>query len=218
MTKPDSSLVVALVDRSGSMRSIQEDMVGGFASFVEKDKDLPGDHRMSLITFDDQYRLVYSNKLLKEVPQLELQPRGSTALYDATVRAIDEVGKELSNLAESERPSKVLFLIITDGLENASKKFKAEDVKSRIEHQRETYKWEFVYLGANQDAILTAQQIGILASASMTYGATKSGVVGVTRGMSAQLSAYRSCKGSENVVFTAEQRNASLGVSPSAEA
>jgi hypothetical protein len=106
---------------------------------------------------------------VKEMTQADFVPRGGTALLDAQGRSITELGAELASLPESERPNKVIFVTLTDGDENASKEYMRDRVKTMTEHQRSTYNWEFVFLGANQDAIQTAATIGILREAALTY-------------------------------------------------
>src|ERR1700712_1893887 len=113
--RSDYTHVSVLLDRSGSMQSIQSDVEGGFNSFIEAQKKVPGKLTVTLSQFDDVYELVYANKDINEVPQLNLQPRNSTALTDSLAKVIYDTGGALSALPEADRPGKVLILIITDG-------------------------------------------------------------------------------------------------------
>lgn len=164
--------VTVVLDRSGSMQSMRDDAIGGFNSFVEEQRKIPGDGCWSLVQFDDQYETVFAGKPQNEVPRLTREtfvPRGSTAMVDAVCRTIDETGLRLSRLPESERPSKVMVIVITDGQENASKTFRTHHLHERITHQREKYGWQFLFLAATQDAIATAAQYGIPQTSAMSW-------------------------------------------------
>jgi uncharacterized protein YegL len=154
--------IVCIVDRSGSMASIKTDAEGGFDSFIVEQKKVKGTASVTLVLFDDKYEVAYQDKDLKNVPLLNLVPRGNTALLDAIGRTINEVGSRLASTAEKDRPGKVMVCIVTDGQENASKEFTKTKIKEMIDHQRSKYSWEFSYLGANQDAFAEANQIGIV--------------------------------------------------------
>jgi len=175
--KPDYTDVTVVLDRSGSMESIREDMEGGFASFVEKQQALPGSCLMTMVQFDGGATEVrYAGRPIAEVGPLGLEPRGMTPLLDATAFSIRTTGKRLAALAESERPGQVLVLIITDGQENASTEITPEALRQMIEHQRDTYKWEFIYLGANVDAFAEGGRIGIPATHNVNFDADVEGV------------------------------------------
>lgn len=173
-----------IVDRSGSMASIQTQMMDGFHEFLDKQIAAKVEGTLSLYQFDDQYEQVFNNVDFndKSLKDWSLVPRGMTALYDAVGKAIASTGERLAKLDEKDRPDKVLFLIITDGMENASVEYKQEKIKEMIEHQKVKYSWEFIYLGADQDAITVGQSIGIGAGTSAVYtrGSTKNsfGLVG----------------------------------------
>jgi len=179
MSKRGFSEIVCIVDRSGSMESIKSDAIGGYNSFIEEQKKVPGEASLTYIQFDTEYEVVYENKSLKDVPVLDgsvYVPRGYTALLDAIGRSINDVGARLAKTNEEDRPEKVIFAILTDGLENASKEFNRDKIFEMITHQRETYKWEFVFLGANQDAIKTGVSYGIDAGSSYNFDPTGKGV------------------------------------------
>lgn len=191
MTKPNSTEVVFIVDRSGSMRSIAEAMSSGFDEFVHKQKTLPGECKVTAVQFDTEYEVLYTAVPLDQVPPYKLEPRGGTALHDAIGQTILAVGSRLGAMPEHERPSKVLFVIITDGGENASKEFTRERVFSMITHQREKYSWEFIYLGANQDAIAVGTSLGVQPANARTYEATQEGTAAVMDWCESSVRGYR---------------------------
>ena len=174
----DKTDITIILDRSGSMESVKSDTIGGFNSFLEGQQKVRGEASLSLVQFDDQYEIVYIDRDINSADRLTeatFQPRGMTALYDAVGRTINSVGQRLTALPEAERPDKVLLVIMTDGFENASREFTAAEISRMINHQRDVYKWEFMFIGANQDAVLSAQEIGISAGAALTYAANSEG-------------------------------------------
>ncbi len=170
MTNPNLTHLYFLLDRSGSMQSIKDDTEGGFNAFIEEQRKQPGDCRVTLAQFDDQYDEVYRDLPLADVPPLQLQPRGSTALLDSIGRLVGEAGARLAALPEEQRPGIVVVGIMTDGHENASRELTHPQVKQLIERQSTDYSWQFLYLGADQDAIEVGSSIGVSAAHSMTYG------------------------------------------------
>jgi hypothetical protein len=197
-----------VLDRSGSMESVRSDTIGGFNTFLSDQLEEGGEATITLVQFDDIYEVVYSAIPLTDAGRLDnstFVPRGSTALLDAIGRTIIATGKRLEALAEDQRPEKVVFVVLTDGHENASRQFTAHNVNEMISHQRDVYKWEFVFLGANQDAITTAANLGIQASHSITYAATPAGVQQVFKSVSKHLADYRAGV-SANVEFSDEDR------------
>jgi hypothetical protein len=209
--KQNYTHISIVLDRSGSMDSCQDITREGFNTFITKQKKETGEATVTLVQFDDQYEVNYEFKDLKRVDHLTkktYQPRGMTALLDAIGKAINNTGKRLATMAEEDRPSKVLFVIQTDGFENASEEFTREKVFGMIKHQREKYQWNFVFLGANQDAIATAISFGIGAKSSMSYNIlNSSGVLGES--LNNFTSAYRSCSSVEDaneVSFTEKDR------------
>lgn len=179
MTNPDISLVAALLDRSGSMQQIADDTRGGFDAYIAKvraDRQ-PGEQVLvSLAQFDNEYGVVYLNSQIDDVGPLNLEPRGMTALLDALGRFITSVGASLAKLDEAQRPGDVTVLVMTDGMENASVEWTADAVKKLIEQQKTTYSWDFVFLGANIDAVSVGTDLGFDKDRSMTYSATPAGV------------------------------------------
>lgn len=158
--------ITFVLDRSGSMAVIRTDTEGGFNQLIADQKALKADVRVSLMQFDDVFEEVYSALPVEEVPELRLEPRGFTALHDAIGITIKKTGERLAKLPESERPGKVIFVIMTDGGENASREY-LNKIEPLIKHQRETYNWDFVFIGANQDAVLTGNGLGIGINLSM---------------------------------------------------
>lgn len=178
----DYTDITILLDRSGSMQKVREPTIAGYNSFVANQAMLPGHACITLNQFDDEYEPVYSARECKAIKPMQFRefvPRGNTALLDAIGRTINEVGARLAALPEHERPGKVVIVILTDGEENNSKKFTRQQVSEMVIHQREVYRWEFVFLGANQDAIFTAASIGVPASASLSYAADSIGTADV---------------------------------------
>jgi len=172
--------VVFILDRSGSMSNLVSDTIGGYNSMLEKQKRLSGDVLITTILFDDQYEILYENVNLKEVfniTEKEYYVRGSTALLDAMGKTINYIGKKLENIQEDMRPGKVLFVIITDGYENSSREFNYKKIKSMVEHQKSKYSWEFIFLGANIDAIAVADNLGIADDRAVNYCADSKGTL-----------------------------------------
>lgn len=174
MTRSDLTHLYFLLDRSGSMQSIKTDTEGGFDAFItEQRESVGGECRVTLAQFDNSYELVYSDKPLAEVPPLDLAPRGSTALLDAMGRMITDAGATLAALPEDQRPGTVIVAVMTDGHENASKEWTHPAIKSLVEQQTNAYRWQFLYMGADQDAIEVGRSMGVGAEHSVTYGRGK---------------------------------------------
>jgi hypothetical protein len=164
--RADLTDLTVVLDRSGSMSQIQSDAEGGLNAFVAEQKKVPGECRFTLVQFDHEYEFVHKAVPIASVPHLELKPRGNTALLDAVGRAITETGERLAATPEADRPGLVVFVILTDGIENASCEFSRAKVKEMIEHQQTAYKWQFTYLGANQDAFGEAAGLGVRGAAA----------------------------------------------------
>lgn len=172
MTNPNKTLIVVVLDRSGSMHSVRDATIEGLNAFITSQYKAPGEAEMTLVQFDDRYEVNYEFRPISTVEHLDREtyvPRGMTALLDAVGRTVDTVGKKLADMPESERPGKVIFVIQTDGEENRSVKYSRELVFDMITRQREVYSWEFLFLGANQDAIATATSMGMLRSSGVSY-------------------------------------------------
>lgn len=178
--KDDLTDITIVLDKSGSMDSVVTETINGFNEFLQEQQKAPGEARLTLLLFDTNYSLVHSGVDIKKVPPLNdmtYAPSGMTALYDAVMRAILETGNRLAAMPEAERPGKVMFVIMTDGQENSSKEFRnnPQAVKAKIEHQEQKYSWNFVYIGANQDAFEVGGGIGIRSSMIANYVANSAG-------------------------------------------
>lgn len=186
--------IAFILDRSGSMESQLEAAIAGFNNFLREQKETPGDARFTLVLFDDRYETPCRSIPIREVVDLDTTtfvPRGSTALLDAIGRTIDELGAQLAAMREDDRPGQVIVAILTDGLENASRNFTHREISDRIAHQREVYKWQFFFLGANQDAIATASAMNIDAHAAMLYSADADGYHSSSKAISRKMSSLR---------------------------
>ncbi|QIS08394.1 vWA domain-containing protein [Nocardia arthritidis] len=210
MTNPDQTLIAILLDRSGSMQEIKSDTEGGFAAYIEQQRGEPKTIAVTLAQFDTEYELVYANRPIADVPPLNLQPRGMTALYDAVGKLITDVGAELAGRPEHERPGTVIVVVLTDGHENSSREWTHEAVRKLIEQQERDYNWTFLFLGANMDAVAIGSRMGFAPGQSITYAAAPSGVRAAFRAASAYSSRAQSAPaGAPRPVFTeAERREA----------
>lgn len=198
----DRTEIFVLLDSSGSMASIRHDTIGGLNTFIEGQKNEPGDCRMSLVQFSRLARSFYRETFpsmpigaVVPITPSGFVPNGDTPLYDAMGRAIDELGSRLANMPEKTRPGKVIFVTITDGEENASQYVTRAQVFERVEHQRSRYGWQFVYLGANQDSIGVARDLGLAEGATMDYAANSKGVAGTYAVMSSFVRRSRAAGG-----------------------
>lgn len=171
--------LVFVLDRSGSMAHLEEDTIGGFNRMIAQQRDGPGDARVTVVLFDTQYEVLYNGMKIEDIPPMtnkEYYARGLTALLDAVGKTIDDVGERLSAMPEEERPGKVVFVITTDGMENASHSYSLEKVKAMVEHQKSKYGWDFLFFGADIDAIGEAKSIGISAEKAMRVCADAEGI------------------------------------------
>ena len=164
--------LIFILDKSGSMAGLEKDTIGGFNSMLAKQKALDGQCHITTVLFDHQAALLHDRIDIRAVAPMTEKDYfvgGSTALLDAIGTAIDKLVRVQKNTAEAYRAGKVLFVIITDGEENASRKYSLDKVKAMIEHEKEKYGWEFIFLGANIDAVQTAGQFGISADRAANY-------------------------------------------------
>lgn len=204
MTKENFTSINVIIDKSGSMQHLTHDTIGSFNSFLKDQKAVPGEAAFTLCTFNEDYRLVHDFVKLVGVPDLDATtyaPEGGTALLDAMGTTIDSVGRKLAAMPEEERPSKVIFLVITDGHENSSHRYSAEQIKSMVEHQKDVYSWEFVFMGANIDAIAAGTNLGISMQNTMNYTSDSRGTADLYGTISESMTSYRSSKSSRADFF-----------------
>lgn len=170
--KKNRTELVFILDRSGSMSGLEKDTIGGFNSMLAKQKELDSECRITTVLFDQQYTLLHDRidiRAVSPMTEKEYYVRGCTALLDAIGITIQKLVQVQKNTAEEYRAEKVMFVIITDGEENSSREYSVDRVKAMIEHEKEKYGWEFVFLGANIDAVRTAGHLGISPDRAADY-------------------------------------------------
>lgn len=170
--------IVFILDRSGSMSGLEADTIGGYNSMLKKQKDTQGEAIVTTVLFDDDYEVVHNRTNIEKIlpiSEKEYFVRGSTALLDAVGKSVSKTINSIKNTKKAEQPDKVMFVIITDGMENSSKEYTYQKLKKMIDHQKKQYKWEFIFLGANIDAIATAAQFGIDEDRAVNYNADSEG-------------------------------------------
>ncbi len=186
--------IVCVLDRSGSMSSVLDDSIGGFNTFLAEQQKLPGSATMTLVLFDNEYQEAVSSVDIGSVAPLTREtyvPRGGTALYDAIGRAIGNVTEKIAKTPEADRPTKVIVAILTDGQENSSQEFDQKRVFDLVSAKREEDQWEFVYLGANQDAMRSGASIGVLRANSFNYMSTGAGTASAYSAVSSLVGSSR---------------------------
>ena len=162
--KKDLTELVFILDRSGSMSGLERDTIGGYNSMMEKQRDEQGEAFVTTVLFDDEIEILHDRVNLKgmaPITEKEYFVRGTTALLDAMGKTISKVGNAQKHSPESERAEKVIFVITTDGMENASREYSYEKVREMVERQKAKYGWDFIFLGANIDAVAEARRFGI---------------------------------------------------------
>ncbi len=176
--KKNLTELVMILDRSGSMGGLESDTIGGYNSMLKKQKETEGEVLVSTVLFDNESEVLYDRIPLDKMPEMtekEYYVRGCTALLDAVGGAIHHIGNVHKYAREEDRPEKTIFVITTDGLENASREYTYERVKKMVENQKEKYGWEFLFLGANIDAIQTAGRFGIRPDRAVNYNSDHKG-------------------------------------------
>ena len=170
--KKNLTELVFILDRSGSMQGLEKDTIGGFNSMLQKQAKVPGDAFVSTILFDDRAEVLHDRVKIQQVRPMteeEYYVRGCTALLDAIGGAIHHIGNIHKYSRSEDVPEHTLFVITTDGMENASRRYSAQKVKNMIQRQKEKYGWEFLFLGANIDAVETAGHLGIAPDRAVNY-------------------------------------------------
>lgn len=188
--------LVFILDKSGSMSGLESDTIGGYNSMLEKQKVLESECYITTVLFDNNFELLHDRidiKAVSPISEKEYQVGGSTALLDAIGRTISKIGNAQKHTSEDYRAEKVLFVIITDGEENSSREYSAEKIKAQIERQKTKYGWEFIFLGANIDAVQTASRFGITPDRAQNYHADSEGVELNFRVMSEAVATFREC-------------------------
>ena len=189
--------VVFILDRSGSMSGLEADTIGGFNSMIAKQKKEEGEAYISTVLFDDTCEVLYDRVPVNKVEPMndnQYYVRGCTALLDAIGGAIHHIGNVHKYAREEDRPEKTLFIITTDGMENASHQYSYEKVKEMVERQKEKYGWEFLFLGANIDAIDVAGKFGIDSNRALNYVSDHKGTQLNYEVLSKTVSEFRACK------------------------
>ena len=195
--KKNLTELVFILDRSGSMAGLEGDTIGGFNSMIEKQKREPGEALVSTVLFDNETEVIHDRVDLGKIEQLtdcEYYVRGCTALLDAVGDAIHHIGNVHKYAREEDRPEKTLFVITTDGMENASRKYSYDRVKMMIQRQQEKYGWEFIFLGANIDAAKEAARFGISEDRAVNYHADSTGTAVIYEAVSEAVCSVRACK------------------------
>ncbi|MBQ6831223.1 MAG: VWA domain-containing protein [Oscillospiraceae bacterium] len=194
--KKNLTEIVFILDRSGSMAGLEDDTVGGFNAMIEKQKSEPGEALISTVLFDNVSQVIHDRVDLQAVAPMtrkEYYVRGCTALLDAVGGAIHHIGNVHKYAREEDRPEKTLFVITTDGMENASRKYSYDRVKMMIQRQKEKYGWEFIFLGANIDAVKEAARFGIGADRAANYHADRKGTGVIYETVSDAICHVRQC-------------------------
>jgi uncharacterized protein YegL len=177
--KQNLTELVFILDRSGSMGGLESDTIGGFNSMLKKQQAEPGECRITTVLFDGQYEVLHDRidiKAVSPITEREYFVRGNTALLDAIGKTVNKIGGDQKNTAEEYRAEKVLFIITTDGMENASREFDYESIKSMIERQKSKYNWEFLFLGANIDAVEVAGRFGVEKNRAQSFHNDSEGI------------------------------------------
>lgn len=206
----DFTHIAVLIDRSGSMSSVKDETISGFNHFVKEQREAGDNASLTLVQFDSGgIDTLQEMTPIKAVPDLNsdtYQPRGMTPLLDALGKTIESTGRQLAAIPEDNRPDKVVFVVITDGQENASHQFTKARIAEMIGLQEGTYKWNFVYLGANQDAFAEAKGMQMNAANAATFHPSAAAVRAVYDSTSANLADYRRTGHRASLNYSAPQR------------
>ena len=195
--KKNLTEIVFILDRSGSMAGLEEDTIGGFNGMIQKQKGEAGDAFVSTILFDNHSEVIHDRVDIRKVQPLtrkEYYVRGCTALLDAVGKAIRHIGNVHKYAREEDRPEKTLFVITTDGMENASREYTYEKVRRMIGKAKETFGWEFLFLGANIDAAKEAARFGITEDRAANYHADRQGTAVIYEAMNDAVRCVRACQ------------------------
>ena len=195
--KKNLTEMVFILDRSGSMAGLEGDTIGGFNAMIEKQKGEPGEALVSTVLFDHESEVIHDRVDIQRIEPMtrnEYYVRGCTALLDAVGGAIHHIGNVHKYAREEDRPEKTLFVITTDGMENASRKYTYDQLKAMIRRQQEKFGWEFIFLGANIDAAKEAARFGISEDRAANYHADSKGTAVVYEAVSEAVCSVRASK------------------------
>jgi hypothetical protein len=206
MTDPNYTAMLVVIDRSGSMSNIRDEMVTAVRGLLDDQAAEPGKLTVDIYSFDDVVTREFHLANPLDVV-VSLEPRNFTALYDAIGIAVTEFGETLAAMPESERPDTVQVIVVTDGMENASREWHLSRVRELVLRQKESHKWDFVFLGANQDAVMTGEGLGFDRGSSMSFDPSAGGVDAMLKASSRYTSDLRR---KQKRVFMMEERMASL--------
>ena len=195
--KKNLTEIVFILDRSGSMAGLEDDTIGGFNAMIRKQKDEEGEAYVSTVLFDNYSEVIHDRvdiKMVQSMTRKDYYVRGCTALLDAVGKAIHHIGNVHKYAREEDRPEKTIFVITTDGMENASREYTYDRVRRMIEHEKEKYGWEFLFLGANIDAAKEAARFGITEDRAANYHADRQGTAVIYEAMSEAVCNVRACR------------------------
>ena len=195
--KKNLTEIVFILDRSGSMAGLEQDTIGGFNAMIQKQKGEDGEAYVSTILFDNHTEVIHDRVDIQQIQPMtrkDYYVRGCTALLDAVGKSIHHIGNVHKYAREEDRPEKTIFVITTDGMENASREYTYDRVKKMIRHEQEAYGWEFLFLGANIDAAKEAARFGITEDRAANYHADRQGTAVIYEAMSEAVCSVRACR------------------------
>ena len=195
--KKNLTEIVFILDRSGSMAGLENDTIGGFNAMIEKQKGEEGEAFVSTVLFDNHTEVIHDRVDIQKIQPMtrkDYYVRGCTALLDAVGKSIRHIGNVHKYAREEDRPEKTIFVITTDGMENASREYTYDRVRKMIEHEQEKYGWEFLFLGANIDAAKEAARFGITEDSAANYHADHQGTAVIYEAMSEAVCNVRACR------------------------
>jgi uncharacterized protein YegL len=195
--KKNLTEIVFILDRSGSMAGLEDDTIGGFNAMIQKQKGEDGEAYVSTVLFDNHTEVIHDRVDIQKIQPMtrkDYYVRGCTALLDAVGKSIRHIGNVHKYAREEDRPEKTIFVITTDGMENASREYTYDRVRKMIEHEQEKYGWEFLFLGANIDAAKEAARFGIAEDRAANYHADHQGTAVIYEAMSEAVGNVRACR------------------------
>ena len=195
--KKNLTEIVFILDRSGSMAGLEDDTIGGFNAMIQKQKAEEGEAYVSTVLFDNHTEVIHDRVDIQQIQSMtrkDYYVRGCTALLDAVGKSIHHIGNVHKYAREEDRPERTIFVITTDGMENASREYTYERVRKMIEHEKEQYGWEFLFLGANIDAAKEAARFGITEDRAANFHADHQGTAVIYEAMGEAVCNVRACR------------------------